>query len=91
MSLDPTRHGFSGPDFRVPAERPAAVAGLSQRQAERSPTRAAKPPKEFRASLRLSAEDLADALAKSDRLEDAARECGLEVKVYAIGGGELDD
>ncbi len=35
MSLDPCHRGkaFSGPRFEVPAERPVAVRGLSERQA----------------------------------------------------------
>jgi hypothetical protein len=35
MSLDPCHrgHGYDGPRFEVPAERPAAVRGLSERQA----------------------------------------------------------
>jgi hypothetical protein len=30
-----TRHGFSGPDFRDPQQRSAAVAGLRMRLAEK--------------------------------------------------------
>jgi hypothetical protein len=35
--LDPTRRGaYAGPRFEVPAERPAAVRGLSERLAEKA-------------------------------------------------------
>lgn len=61
--------------------------GLSMRQAEREPVRSPKPTKTFKAAVRLSAEDLTDAMRKTDRLEKLAREVGIDVRVYAVGGG----
>jgi hypothetical protein len=74
-----------------PMSSKSGHAGLTQRLAERAPVRPLKPTKAFSASIRLSAEDLADAIEKTSKLEELARDHGFDLRVYAVGSSQFPD